>query len=73
MHRLWGRGVGLAFVVPMAAFWLKGWIKPQYKKAMLGFGALIGFQVRVVTRGDNACMLYYPSNTVIRIALCNQW
>lgn len=43
-HRLWGRGVGLAFVVPMAAFWLKGWIKPQYKKAMLGFGALIGFQ-----------------------------
>ena len=43
-HRIWGRMVGLVFVVPLAAFWAKGWIRPQYRPVLLGLGSLIGFQ-----------------------------
>ncbi len=37
--------VGMAFVVPAAFFWKKGWIQKQHKPAIVGLAALIGFQV----------------------------
>ncbi len=30
-HRIWGRLVGLAFILPAAYFWSRGRIQPQYK------------------------------------------
>eukprot|EP00042_Codosiga_hollandica_P038605 m.315414 g.315414 ORF g.315414 m.315414 type:complete len:273 (-) comp55437_c1_seq2:64-882(-) len=43
-HRLWGRMVGLLFVVPAAVFWKKGWIRKQHRGAMILAAGLIGFQ-----------------------------
>lgn len=43
-HRIAGRVVGLAFVIPAGIFWAKGWIRPVFKKWILACGSLIGFQ-----------------------------
>lgn len=43
-HRILGRLVGLAFVLPAAVFWGKGWLLPQHKKSIVGLAGLIGFQ-----------------------------
>jgi len=46
VHRLWGRLIGLVFLVPFVWFWLRGrlpaWLKP-HGFALLGLGALQGF------------------------------
>ena len=44
-HRLWGRLIGLMFVVPLIYFWAKGALAPWLKKRalfLLGLGALQG-------------------------------
>ncbi|CAF0822827.1 unnamed protein product [Brachionus calyciflorus] len=43
-HRLWGRMIGLAFFLPAAYFWKKGYFNSGMKKRMGVFGALLGFQ-----------------------------
>ena len=30
-HRMWGRMIGVAFLVPAAVFWFRGKIRQQYK------------------------------------------
>jgi heme a synthase len=45
LHRLLGRVIGLAFALPLAWYWLKGWIPTGYKPrllALLALGALQG-------------------------------
>jgi len=43
-HRLLGRLIGLAFVVPLAWFWLRQAIPPGYKRRLLALLALGGLQ-----------------------------
>ncbi len=44
VHRLLARGIGLAFALPLAWFWLKGRIPPGYKPRLLALLALGGLQ-----------------------------
>jgi cytochrome c oxidase assembly protein subunit 15 len=39
-HRQLGRLIGLAFVLPLAAFWVMGWIEPRLKPRLIGLLAL---------------------------------
>ncbi|MEK7245084.1 MAG: COX15/CtaA family protein, partial [Pseudomonadota bacterium] len=41
IHRLWGRLIGVAFVVPLVVFWWKGWIERPLK-ARLAVALLLG-------------------------------
>src|SRR5690606_18076838 len=44
-HRLLGRVIGLAFALPLALYWMRGWIPSGYKPrlvALLALGALQG-------------------------------
>ncbi|XP_076104618.1 heme A synthase COX15-like [Mytilus galloprovincialis] len=43
-HRMWGRLIGLAFLLPGAYFLKKGWISKGMKPRMLALTALLGFQ-----------------------------
>nr|CAG4648611.1 EOG090X04TT [Polyphemus pediculus] len=43
-HRMWGRFIGAAFVIPAAIFWKKGYFNSAMKKRVLIFGSLIGCQ-----------------------------
>lgn len=43
-HRLLGRVIGLAFALPLAWYWLKGWIPTGYKPRLLALLALGGLQ-----------------------------
>ncbi|MEL7049758.1 MAG: COX15/CtaA family protein, partial [Pseudomonadota bacterium] len=43
-HRFLGRMIGVAFAVPLAVFWLKGWIRPGLTPKLLGVLALGGLQ-----------------------------
>eukprot|EP00730_Choanoeca_flexa_P017013 TRINITY_DN8137_c0_g1_i1.p1 TRINITY_DN8137_c0_g1~~TRINITY_DN8137_c0_g1_i1.p1 ORF type:complete len:405 (+),score=66.29 TRINITY_DN8137_c0_g1_i1:107-1321(+) len=43
-HRMWGRLIGVAFVVPAAYFVLRNRVQSKYKPLLLGIGSLIGFQ-----------------------------
>eukprot|EP00053_Salpingoeca_punica_P008816 m.78776 g.78776 ORF g.78776 m.78776 type:complete len:408 (+) comp14759_c0_seq1:65-1288(+) len=43
-HRVWGRLVGAAFVIPGAYFLHKGWFRPGHNRRMGIFAALIAFQ-----------------------------
>lgn len=43
-HRMMGRFVGVAFLLPAAYFMKKGWISKAMKPRLLGFTALLGFQ-----------------------------
>eukprot|EP01147_Barroeca_monosierra_P001121 gene1121-7931_t len=43
-HRMWGRLIGVAFVIPAAYFWIRRKIRPQYKPMILTMAGLIGFQ-----------------------------
>lgn len=44
VHRLIARGIGLAFALPLAWFWLRGAIPAGYKPRLLGLLALGGLQ-----------------------------
>ena len=43
-HRMWGRALGLVFLIPAAYFWRKGYFNSGMKKRMLVFSSLLGFQ-----------------------------
>lgn len=43
-HRMWGRATGLAFFLPAAYFWSKGYFNTSMKKRVGVFGLLLGFQ-----------------------------
>lgn len=43
--RMWGRLVGLAYIVPATLFWARGKIQPRHKPAVVGLGLLVGMQV----------------------------
>lgn len=43
-HRFLGRLIGLAFALPLAAFWIAGWLRPGLPAKLLGVLALGGLQ-----------------------------
>lgn len=43
-HRQLGRLIGLAFALPLAFFWWRGWLEPKLKPRLLGLLALGGSQ-----------------------------
>ena len=43
-HRNWGRGIGVAFMLPLIYFLARGRLSPQSKKRCLGLMGLLGFQ-----------------------------
>ena len=45
-HRMWGRLVGLAYILPAAYFWKKGWLTCGLKGRVLALCGLVCFQVR---------------------------
>lgn len=47
-HRMWGRFLGLAFIIPCAYFWARGRFTPAMKRGMFAAGTLIMGQARVV-------------------------
>lgn len=44
IHRLWARAIGVVFALPLAFFWIKGWIPQGYKPKLIGLFALGGAQ-----------------------------
>lgn len=45
-HRMWGRMIGVAFLVPAAFFLSKGWVNRSLKFRLAANATLLGFQVR---------------------------
>jgi cytochrome c oxidase assembly protein subunit 15 len=43
-HRMWGRAVGLCFLLPAAYFWRKGYFNKGMKMRVGAFSLLLGFQ-----------------------------
>ncbi|XP_059982611.1 cytochrome c oxidase assembly protein COX15 homolog isoform X3 [Lagenorhynchus albirostris] len=44
-HRMWGRLVGLAYILPAAYFWRKGWLTHGLKGRVLALCGLVCFQL----------------------------
>lgn len=44
LHRLWGRAIGLAFILPAGYFYARGKLTPTVAKRCLGLAGLIGLQ-----------------------------
>lgn len=44
IHRLWGRLIGVAFIVPLLFFWWRGHLTQRQRLALLGIFALGGLQ-----------------------------
>lgn len=44
-HRMWGRLTGVAFLVPAAIFYARGWVTPYLRPRLLVQGGLLVFQV----------------------------
>lgn len=44
VHRMWGRLIGFAFIIPAAYFWSKGMLQPVMKTRVLALGSLLGMQ-----------------------------
>ena len=57
-HRMWGRGVGLAYILPAAYFWRKGWLSRPMKGRVLALCGLVCFQVSELSRrrGERQCL-----------------
>lgn len=45
-HRMWGRLVGLAYILPTIYFWKKGYFTRSMKGKVLGLCGFVFFQVR---------------------------
>ncbi|XP_073541115.1 heme A synthase COX15 [Phyllobates terribilis] len=43
-HRMWGRAVGLAYILPAVYFWRKGWFTRGMKGTVLGLCGFVCFQ-----------------------------
>lgn len=46
-HRMWGRLVGLAYILPTVYFWRKGYFNRSMKAKVLGLCSFVVFQVRL--------------------------
>jgi hypothetical protein len=46
-HRMWGRAIGVFFLVPAGYFLARGYLVGKTKWRALEIGSLIGFQVRI--------------------------
>lgn len=46
-HRMWGRLVGLAYILPTIYFWKKGYFNRSMKGKVLGLCGFVFFQVRL--------------------------
>lgn len=44
-HRMWGRVIGAAFLIPAIYFWSRGRFTSALKKRVIAFGGLIMAQV----------------------------
>ncbi|MBX9701117.1 MAG: COX15/CtaA family protein, partial [Acetobacteraceae bacterium] len=44
LHRLWGRLIGLAYLLPLLWFWVRGRIPPGYRLPLFGLLLLGGLQ-----------------------------
>ncbi len=44
-HRMWGRLVGLAYILPTVYFWRKGYFNRSMKGKVLGLCGFVFFQV----------------------------
>lgn len=40
-HRMWGRVVGLAVLLPAAGFWARGWLGPALKRRAVLYSGLV--------------------------------
>ena len=40
-HRMWGRLIGLAILLPAAGFWARGWLGPALKHRVLLYSGLV--------------------------------
>lgn len=75
VHRVWGRMLGFAFILPLAYFWLKGMIPDGYKFKLFGLMCLGGLQGVIgwwmVKSGlvDNPAVSQYRLATHLSIAL----
>lgn len=49
-HRMWGRLVGLAYILPTIYFWKKGYFNRSMKARALGLCGFVFFQVRLSLR-----------------------
>lgn len=60
-HRMWGRLVGLAYVLPTIYFWRKGYFNRSMKGKVLGLCGFVFFQVRLSTEVlmGRQCLPYY--------------
>ncbi|XP_067858107.1 cytochrome c oxidase assembly protein COX15 homolog isoform X2 [Heptranchias perlo] len=43
-HRMWGRAVGLTYILPAVYFWGKGWLSRSVKLRVVGLCGLVCFQ-----------------------------
>uniref|UniRef100_A0A8C8WXD3 Cytochrome c oxidase assembly homolog COX15 n=1 Tax=Panthera leo TaxID=9689 RepID=A0A8C8WXD3_PANLE len=63
-HRMWGRLVGLTYILPAAYFWRKGWLSRGMKGRVLALCGLVCFQVsqyRLAAHLGSALVLYCAS------------
>ncbi|KAJ8247980.1 hypothetical protein GJAV_G00236810 [Gymnothorax javanicus] len=66
-HRMWGRLVGLAYIVPAVYFWRRGYFTRSMKGRVLGlcgfvcFQGLLGCQYRLAAHLGSALALYCAS------------
>lgn len=61
-HRMWGRLVGLAYILPTIYFWKKGYFNRSMKGKVLGLCGFVFFQVRLsVVWGRNIHHMIYAT------------
>ena len=44
-HRIWGRVIGVAFLIPAVYFGARGYMSRTVMKKVVGLAGLLGFQV----------------------------
>lgn len=57
-HRMWGRLVGLAYIIPAAYFWRKGYLNRSLKSRVLALCGLVCFQVGNITAALDSFIHY---------------
>ncbi|GAB1302445.1 Cytochrome c oxidase assembly protein COX15 homolog [Apodemus speciosus] len=58
-HRMWGRAVGLAYILPAAYFWRKGWLSRGMKGRVLALCGLVCFQINLLVCGLKGLLGWY--------------
>lgn len=71
-HRMWGRLVGLAYILPTMYFWKKGYFNRSMKGKVLGLCGFVFFQVRVCAVWGTNITLYEMHTTLYRSCVSSQ-